>query len=124
MVVRKKNKSMGIKGPKFLIAENPLACPERIFIIHAREPVIIAEAFHFEENEEKEWLRCKSNFAVGASVDYSGELIAIGAITCQMPEGNAQQQADKLAAIMRRMGDWYYAYLKHEDENIATEEDY
>lgn len=115
---------MQMKTPKFLICENPLGKePGRIFILHNREPFILAEAFHFDESQNEEWMRCKSAFTIGASVDYPGELIALGAVWTfgnTLSAMSAQEQADTLAGVMRRMGDWYHAYLKFEDENIAN----
>ena len=83
----------------------------RIFIIHAREPFILAEVFHFDDDQEKEWMEAKSQFIVGSSVDYPGKLICIGAhfvSPCENP-------VEVLPKIMRRMGDWYHAYLIFED---------
>lgn len=108
-----------MKAAKFLIAENPIVDDGRVFVIHLRDPVIIAEAFHFDLDQEKEWMYCKSNFTIGSSVDYPGELIFLGAVFCApLPWSAPQQQADKLAKIMSRMGDWYYSYLKFEDHKI------
>jgi hypothetical protein len=107
-----------VKSAKFLIAENPIVDDGRVFVIHLRDPVIIAEAFHFHEDQESEWMRCKSDFNAGASVDYPGELIFLGVVFCApLPKEwtAAQDQADKLAKIMSRMGDWYHNYLKWED---------
>lgn len=98
-----------MKVAKFLIAENPIVNDGRVFIVHMRDPVIIAEAFHFDLSQEKEWMDCKSKFAVGASVNYPGELIVLGAIFMSA-------QSNDLPKIMSRMGDWYYNYLKWEDE--------
>lgn len=97
-----------MKSSKFLIAENPVVDDGRVFIVHLRDPVIIAEAFHFDLDQEKEWMECKSRFQIGASVDYPGELIVLGAVFAA--EGSGHEK------IMRRMGDWYYNYLKWEDE--------
>ena len=109
-----------MKSSKFLIAENPIINDGRVFIVHNRDPVIIAEAFHFDLDQEHELMGCKSNFTMGASVNYPGELIFLGTTFCaplpkSWPE-SPQDQADKLAKIMSRMGDWYFAYLKFEDE--------
>lgn len=101
-----------MKSAKFLIAENPVVGDGRVFIIHTRNPVIIAEAFHFDLDQERAWMERKSQFTVGASVDYPGELIALGAIYVAPIEN---PNPDKLAKIMRRMGDWYFSYLKWED---------
>lgn len=103
------------KTAKFIISINPIVDDGRIFITHLREPVIIAEAFHFDLDEEGEYMKCKSQFSVGASVDYPDELITIGAIYVAPIKWEGQEAADKLAKIMSRMGDWYYSYLKWED---------
>lgn len=100
------------KISKFMICENPILNDNRVFILHTREPLIIAEAFHFDENNEKDWLKCKDSFNVGASVDYPNELICLGAVIFE------SNDVDTLANIMRRMGDWYYNYLKWEDKNL------
>jgi hypothetical protein len=42
------------KTPKFMICENLLLENNRVFILHSREPLIIAEAFHFEMGNEKD----------------------------------------------------------------------
>lgn len=108
-----------MKASKFLIAENPVVNDGRVFIVHMRDPVIIAEAFHFDLDQESEWMHCKSHFDFGASVDYPGELIFLGGVFRSiLPPAwaTAQDQADKLAKIMSRMGDWYHNYLKWEDE--------
>lgn len=114
-----------MKTAKFLIAENPIVDDGRVFIIHTRSPVIIAEAFHFELDQEAEWMKCKSHFELGATVDYPGELIVLGARFMGPPpyvwsSYTDQELADRLAKIMRRMADWYYSYLEWEDniENL------
>lgn len=107
-----------MKSAKFLIAENPIVKDGRVFIVHMRDPVIIAEAFHFDIDHEDEWMKCKSNFPLGSSVDYPGELIFLGSVFCApLPPSwvTTQAQADQLAKIMSRMGDWYHNYLKWED---------
>ena len=109
-----------------MICENPIGkSPGRIFILHSREPFILAEAFHFDEDEEEQWMQAKRACTTGASVDYPGELIFLGAVW--MAAGNffegkqPQQVADELAQLMSRMGDWYHAYLKFEDEQIEKQ---
>lgn len=96
-----------MKSSKFLIAENPVVDDGRVFVIHLRDPVIIAEAFHFDLDQEREWMACKARFEIGATVDYPGELIVLGAVFAA--EGSGHEK------IMRRMGDWYHNYLKWED---------
>lgn len=105
-----------MKSAKFLIADNPLVNDGRTFIVHMREPVIIAEVFHFDLDQESEWMECKSHFTTGVSVEYPGELIFLGVVfMAPLPWADPQVQADNLAKIMSRMGDWYHNYLKWED---------
>ncbi|HRK01001.1 MAG TPA: hypothetical protein PL089_15430 [Ignavibacteria bacterium] len=99
-----------MKPSKFLICENPLTNDERVFIIHTGTPVMLAEVFHFDIDQEEEWMKCKRSYNVGASVDYPGELISIGAVWME-----EYSDVNKLAKLMSRMGDWYHAYLKWED---------
>lgn len=112
---------MNKKPNRFLLCENPLVNDGRVFILHSRHPLVLAEAFHFELDEEEEWMNCKRQFEVGASVDYPGELIALGAVWYEALTPS-QETADELAHIMSSMGDWYYAYLKWEDDKIAKGE--
>lgn len=114
-----KTKYMSNKTAKFLICENPMVEDGRVFILHMRKPKLLAEAFHFELEEEDEWMECKRQFALGASVDYPGELIALGAIWGEEND----LDADQLAKLMSRMGDWYRAYLEWEDEQMTNFED-
>lgn len=97
-----------------MICENPMVDDDRVFILHSRNPVIIAEAFHLEPDDESGAMEIKKQIAVGASVDYPGEYILLGAIFIEPNNMTAQE----LAKIMSRMGDWYHSYLKWEDENI------
>jgi len=99
-----------MKTSKFLIAENPLVDDRRVFVIHTREPVVLAEVFHFDMDQEASWLECKRRFTVGASVDYPNELICIGAVYI-----SPDAEAGDLPGLMSRMGDWYFSYLKWED---------
>lgn len=84
----------------------------RLFVLHNRKPQILAEAFYFPTTDEDAWLACKRQFPIGASVDYPGELIVLGALWVL----DEEPAADKLSKIMSRMGDWYRAYLEWEDE--------
>lgn len=102
------------KIERFLLAENPILSDDPragLYIIHTRPPVMICEVFHFEPGEETRYINCKNQFNVGASVDYPGELICIGCLWMAPTD----KSADDLAKIMRRMGDWYHAYLVWED---------
>lgn len=102
-----------MKLPKFLLCENPIADKSdgRIFILHTKFPKLIAEVFHLEIEDEKSQMECKQAFATGASLEYGTEYIVFGAIWIEQHA----EDVDKLAGLMRRMADWYEAYLVWED---------
>lgn len=100
-----------MKPPEFAITEDPLSDDSRIFVTHLAQPVVIAEAFHFNEDDEPGWMNAKRQFEMGASVDYPGELVCLGVIYCgalppDWPE-DPKQVADRLAKVMSAMGDYY-----------------
>lgn len=111
-----------MKIPEFLICEDPhfyirddIDETQRIFIIHTQEPFIIAECFHFTQDEENISMLHKSKFNIYATLDYSpDEYIIIGALNSSTI---SHTQTDKLANIMRRMADWYEKYLLWLDDN-------
>jgi hypothetical protein len=105
------------KLPKFLFCENPIADKSdgRQFILHARRPVILAEVFHFNEAQESESMECKRAFNLCATLDYPPEYIVLGAVWTEPIVIKNQEEANRLAGIMRRMADWYETYLIWED---------
>lgn len=107
------------KLPKFLLCENPIADKSdgRIFILHTREPRLLAEIFTFDADDEDAQMEHKKLFTSGSALEYGDEYFVFGVIW--MEKNNLP--AEKLAGIMRRMADWYEAYLKWEDKNIAKE---
>lgn len=109
------------KTPKFLLCENPIAekSDGRVFILHMREPKIIAEIFSFEEPIlESELNELKSKFTTGATLTYGTEYFVFGAIWIEESDKiDLENRAQELASIMRRMADWYEAYLNWEDSN-------
>jgi hypothetical protein len=111
-----------MKSARFLIAENPIVGDGRVFIVHNREPVIIVEVRHFGEGLERERMEYRSRFAFGSTMDYHGELVALGAVfiaPLSPSWSTAERQADKLSKIINRMSDWYRAYLRWRDDNSA-----
>jgi len=125
-----KLKAMG-KMPKFMIAENPMAekAQGRLFVLHTQDPMILAEVFEFAAEDEANQMKCKTTFTIGSAVDmtdYDGTYHVLGALW--VVEGKklaglpAQAVADKLAAVMSAMGDWYYAFRKWEDDTYGNED--
>jgi hypothetical protein len=114
------------KTAKFLLCENPIADKSdgRLYILHTRKPVILAEVFHFDIDDEAEYTRCKQAFPTNATLNYNPEYIVLGQIWMEpvyVPEEKAQEFSNKLAGIMRRMADWYQAYLIWEDSQDHEE---
>lgn len=111
-----------INAPAFMIAENPMA-GEQLFIIHTGTPFVMAEVFGFHAEDEKAIMECQRNFTIAGKTDYEVGTYVLGA-KMMIPDDKflnleLQEQADKLANLMRRMADWYHAYLKWEDEQNA-----
>jgi hypothetical protein len=111
-----------MKAPKFLFCENPIATASdgRLFILHTQEPVILAELWHYEGLTDRELIEKQNQLGpTGAKLEYGDEVILFSSVMMfrgekfsQLP---GQEQADKLAGVMRRMADWYKAYLIWED---------
>lgn len=94
------------KTPKYLIAKNPLINNTE-YIIHTRYPVIIAEVFQFDADDELVQMECKRMFETGSSLDYPPHYYVFGAKYVQ----ENSMEPDKIAGIMRRMADWYETSL-------------
>lgn len=79
-----------------------------IYVLHTRTPMILAQVHHFDPGaaERTKLVDMAGNITIGSIVEYPGENILL--------EGMIHQEAtaEKLAAVMRRMADWYYAYHK------------
>jgi len=88
----------------------------RVFILHTREPRIVAEVYHLHPSEEGKAIEIQKQFSVGSKMEMPNELILLGAVWIEpFYKGTTQQNADELAGIMRRMADWYRAYCEWED---------
>lgn len=105
-----------------MLCENPIAEKSygRVFILHNREPRILAEVHHFNisEADSPQALEIKKA-ELGAALDYEDEYILFAALWLypseKLSQKEPQAQADELAGIMRRMADWYKNYLIWED---------
>jgi hypothetical protein len=110
------------KTAKFLLCENPIAekSDGRLFILHTQDPVILAELWHYEGLTDRELIEKQNELGpTNAKLEYMDEVVLFSSIMMfrgekfsQLP---GQEQADKLAGVMRRMADWYKAYLIWED---------
>lgn len=108
-----------INAPAFMLAENPIT-GKQLFIIHTGTPYVMAEVFHYDAEDNESIMDCQRNFTICGKTTYLDKTAIIGAVMMipddKFLEMSTQEQADKLANLMRRMADWYYAYLKWEDE--------
>lgn len=102
---------MKIKLPKFLLCQNPIAEKSvgRIFILHTREPVLLAEVFRFDSEDEIKQMECKKLYTVGASLDFPPDYFVFGAVWIE--KILSEKDSEGLPGLMRRMADWYEAYL-------------
>ena len=113
---------MANKTSKFLLCENPMLTGDhdgRLFILHNREPKIFAEALHFENLDDAGRLEIEKGIEIGSRLNFPPETIFLAAQWVipgdKFAKLSVQDQADELAAIMRRMADWYESYLIWED---------
>lgn len=109
-----------MKPSKFLLAENPIADQSdgRLFIIHNRDPKILAEVHHYQNLSEADMLKIQSQIPIGGRLDYQPETIYFTPVWIEGNAEQTQEYADKLAGIFRRMADWYKAYLIWEDKKL------
>ncbi|HRN79974.1 MAG TPA: hypothetical protein PKY29_04445 [Ferruginibacter sp.] len=77
------------KGPKFLIAHNPMARPGEIYVYHARKPRFLA-------------LRTGSAFTVVDDIDDMLDYF--------------NNREDKVEGLLRRLNDWFIAYSAHQKQ--------
>lgn len=92
----------------------------RLFILHSFDPIILAEVFHYENISQSELLEKQRQLGpTSAKLEYGTETILFTSVLMTFGEEfnkkTGQEKADKLAGIMRRMADWYEAYLIWED---------
>ena len=94
--------------PKFLLAENPMLTGDhdgRLFIIHLQNPFLVAELHHREDMSNDEYTEAVSR-GFGAILNHGPEIIIFVPVwIAGLPNDPA------LAGLMRRMADWYKAYL-------------
>lgn len=111
-----------INAPAFMLAENPMT-GKQLFIIHTGTPYVMAEVHSFHTADEKGIMDCQRNYTIAGKTTFETHTAVIGAVMMVPDEKFGklplQEQADKLANLMRRMADWFYAYLKWKDEQNA-----
>jgi hypothetical protein len=111
-----------INAPAFMIAENPMTA-KQLFVIHTGSPYVMAEVHSFHSEDEKAIKHCEQQISVGSKTSFDNRTHLLAG-TMIVPDEkfhqlSAQEQSDKLASLMRRMADWFHAYLKWNDEQDA-----
>lgn len=114
------------KNPKFLVCENPIADQSdgRLFILHNGSNIkLLAEVISFELLSDPERMAVESNMpSIYGRLDYFDQQIYFAPLWMIGDEKYHlwpdQKKADKLAGIMRRMADWYQAYLIWENNQL------
>lgn len=102
-----------MKPPIFIVGDNPLdRSPGRIFITHTREPMFVAEVFHFDIMDEESQMEAKQTFTIASSLEYHDEYIVIGV---REMIATKKHSANQLAKLISRTGDWYYELISFED---------
>jgi len=94
--------------PKFIVAQNVLADPEGIYIIHTQKPAFVAKAFP-KTGEIEPVDKLAEKYPAGARTNrINGTYYIIAVI-------RFFEQADPngLEKIMSRMGDWFFNYVKN-----------
>lgn len=105
--------------PQFLLCENPTADDNQLYILHTREPYILARVEHYEDLSDERRMEIERTITIGSRLDYPPETIFFHALWVvegdELKKITPQEQANTLAGIMRRMADWYEDYLEWED---------
>lgn len=83
-----------------MIAENPMAEPDAEYILHTQEPRFLAK--RVQDNP-------MTDFEIVMEIDNMGAFF--------------KNDVMKVAGLMRRMGDWYVAFIKWEEENYGKDEE-
>jgi hypothetical protein len=102
------------KYPKFLECVNPNGSPDDLYILHTQSPRFIAKLLI--SDDEGEIMDFQRHFTVGGKTDYKHLSAVIGVIEFwdnpYKPDLSTQEQADRLAKLLRRCADWYHSTLK------------
>lgn len=100
--------------PKFLIAHNQAANPSGLYVVHTQNPAFIAQAIpcsgdiiRIGDIMDKYPIAARTN-----PIDGIYYLIPVIHWFNDLPEAT-QEDADRTAKLMSRMGDWFYSQLKN-----------
>ena len=98
---------------------------KQLFIVHVGIPYVMAEVHSFRASDHLSINECESKISVGSKTTVNGNTAVLDAVLIlpnkKFSELSSQTQADKLASLMRRMADWYHAYLKWQEDQKREE---
>lgn len=86
--------------PRFMIAENPMAEPDAEYVLHTQQPRFLAKRVHQNPT---------TDFDIVMEIDDMAKFF--------------NNDVSKIAGLMRRLGDWYVAFIKWEEENYPGNEE-
>lgn len=86
---------MADKSPKFLLAENYRVDPDGEYIVHSRDPVFVAKRVYDDPLTDFKIISGMGNISRVYGSD-----------------------AHKIAALMRRLSDWYVSYVAWEENRM------
>lgn len=79
--------------PRFMIADNPMADPEGEYVYHSQQPRFLAKRVYDNPT---------TDFIIVDDIDNMAVFF--------------KGDASKIAKLMSRLRDWYYSYLKWEND--------
>jgi 8-oxo-dGTP pyrophosphatase MutT (NUDIX family) len=102
------------KPPAFLLCDNPMtaAADDRQFILHNRNPKLLAEVRHFRDVNDFDIENTKAKIPWCEVLKYSPDTIFF---TIVWVDNSDQDMPDKIPGTLKRMADWYKSYLIWED---------
>lgn len=117
-----------IKRPGIVICENPMledGEDPRLFLLYDRKIKVYAEVYHFDIADEPAQMELKRSLDVYGTTEVDDEYFIIAPVWVipdeKFTQAEDQKQVDTLARIMRRMADWYHAYVVWENSNLDYE---
>jgi len=109
-----------MKLSKFMIAENPITSSGE-FILHTRKPALLMQVIDITNWSDDDRVHNMKDFNVYGLTEVNGmNFLIVPAILFDSPVVNNQADADKLAKLFKRAGDWWHAYIKFEDNNHSS----
>ena len=101
------------KLPRFLVCENAQAKSSGLFVLHTKFPSFLAMVIE-RDGEIEDFGKIMEQYEVAARTNRIGDCWYILAVVKWFDEIELvnQADADQLAKVMSRMGDWFFAYVK------------